>query len=335
VDNWQGDIAPIGVALYSLGVAGWTAVASVEDDEIVAFLDGTTDYDARRPDGPPVLQFVVTQFDWTGAAHFIAGVAVFDFFLPDTPAAFEAQIECSLDPALVCALLSDDGVLRPGDTGDAVDQVQEWLIAIGYLSGPATGTYDAATEAAVRAFQRDYRLSRDGRAGPHTLGLLESVASGTSGILMASRYGVGPVLFGTNSYDAWVALIALLGSPVDTGWYTDACDGNQWYKSTWNGFTAIFTDRSGSAEFDGWEVTDLATVPSGLYFVGGLRPGSTWQYVHGLGATWDPGYGVFNLTAQFGYPNGRFVTAPPSGADPSDGAVVQHFGTGTGGFVSC
>jgi hypothetical protein len=122
---------------------------------------------------------------------------------------------------------------------------------------------------------------------------------------------------------------------VDTGWYTDACDGNQWFKSTWNGFSAIFTDRSGSAEFDGWEVTDLATVPSGLYFVGGLRPGSTWQYVHGLGATWDPGYGVFNLTAQFGYPNGRFVTAPPSGADPSDGAVVQHFGTGTGGFVSC
>ena len=194
VDNWSGDIAPTGVALYQIGVAGWTAVASVEDDEILGFLNTTTDYTARRPDGPPILQTVYSEFDWTGSAHFLAGVSVFDLFIPDAAPAFEGQIECTVDPALVCTLLSDDGVLRPGDTGATVTQLQQWLIEIdwgpgmGYLLA-TTGTYDADTEAAVRDFQRELSPGR-GRPGRTAY----PVPPGTGGrrfVRDTARLGVG------------------------------------------------------------------------------------------------------------------------------------------------
>ena len=55
--------------------------------------------------------------------------------------------------------------------GDDVALVQDRLRALGYT--PArTGTYDAATERAVRAFQKSNRLDVDGQAGRHTLGAL-------------------------------------------------------------------------------------------------------------------------------------------------------------------
>src|SRR3989304_1476701 len=83
------------------------------------------DHPARRPSGPPVLQAVYSQFDWTGSAHFLAGVSVFDLFIPDAAAEFEGQIEGTVDPALAGPLLSDDGVLRPGDTGVSVTQLKQ------------------------------------------------------------------------------------------------------------------------------------------------------------------------------------------------------------------
>ena len=352
VDNWAGDIAPTGIALYTVGVAGWTAIASIEDDEILGFLDTTTDYTARRPSGPPVLQAVYSQFDWTGSAHFLAGVSVFDLFIPDAAAEFEGQIECTVDPALACTLLSDDGVLRLGDTGGAVTQMQQWLVSIdwgpgmGYLL-ETTGTYDADTEAAVRDFQRDFRLAVDGRAGPQTLSLLERVADASSGILIASKWGVavqtsaahptpGAIRFGDASLPAWLNLIEVLGTPVDTGWYTDGCDGAQWYKSTWNGFTAIFTDRDapGSPVFDGWEVTNLATVPSNLYFRGGIRPSWRWSNFGGAGATLDYYGDAFWRMDAHGYSDGRWVIDPGTGT-PVSSAEVRSFGTGTGAFISC
>ena len=274
-----GDIAPTGVALYSLGVDGWTAVASAEADEILAFLDTTTDYGTRRPEGPPVLQIVLTQFDWTETAHFIAGVGVYDLFLPDAGAAFEGQIECRIDPALSCVLLSDDGVLRHGDEGEEVRRAQQWLVEMhrawwmgylpdGTLTDPAaSGVFDDDTEAAVRSFQRDFGLAVDGRAGPQTLAMIQRAVN--EDLFLLSSFGLtttggswdGAVYIGQDSLGAWQQLIEFLGGPLDTGWYVDGCDGRLWYKSTWGGFTAIFTDRSGSREFDGWVITDLNDLP--------------------------------------------------------------------------
>ena len=49
----------------------------------------------------------------------------------------------------VSAAFADDGILRPGDRGEEVRQLQEKLIELEYLEGEATGVYDEATEAAV------------------------------------------------------------------------------------------------------------------------------------------------------------------------------------------
>jgi peptidoglycan hydrolase-like protein with peptidoglycan-binding domain len=64
--------------------------------------------------------------------------------------------------------------LRYGDTGTAVTEMQEKLIALGYLAGDADGKYGLATKAAVIKFQRENTLVRDGIAGYKTLSALYS-----------------------------------------------------------------------------------------------------------------------------------------------------------------
>lgn len=62
--------------------------------------------------------------------------------------------------------------LRKGDKGSVVKQLQQDLIALGYgkymQSYGADGSFGAATENAVKAFQKDNKLSVDGVAGPKT-----------------------------------------------------------------------------------------------------------------------------------------------------------------------
>lgn len=64
-------------------------------------------------------------------------------------------------------------ILRPGDSGDDVRIMQYYLAVVAnyYQAVPPislTGTYDAATEAAVRAFQQVYGLMVDGIVGLRT-----------------------------------------------------------------------------------------------------------------------------------------------------------------------
>ncbi|MBQ4074504.1 MAG: peptidoglycan-binding protein [Clostridia bacterium] len=71
--------------------------------------------------------------------------------------------------------------LRKGDTSSKVRQMQERLISLGYLAGKANATFDAATEAAVIAFQKRNCSYYDGVAGPETLkALYSSSARSTS-----------------------------------------------------------------------------------------------------------------------------------------------------------
>lgn len=61
-------------------------------------------------------------------------------------------------------------VLRKGSSGEAVRQLQENLIKLGYSCGPdgADGEYGANTVAAVKKFQKDNNLDADGEAGSMT-----------------------------------------------------------------------------------------------------------------------------------------------------------------------
>ena len=67
-------------------------------------------------------------------------------------------------------------VLRKGRSGADVRQMQEALIALGYSCGiwGADGDFGDATDAALRAFQRDRGLEADGQFGPRSLAALKA-----------------------------------------------------------------------------------------------------------------------------------------------------------------
>ena len=83
--------------------------------------------------------------------------------------------------------LSKDYYLSAGASGARVRTLQGRLIELGWLGGKVTGTYDEATEAAVRAFQKKTKgLYEDGVAGPGTLQALYSDGAARSGTVAAS-----------------------------------------------------------------------------------------------------------------------------------------------------
>ncbi len=98
-------------------------------------------------------------------------------YTPDTRRALTAALQNELDlyfdadlplsGALDEATLSHIPALRVGTRGPLVALLQDILYAVGYKT-EATGVYDAQTEAAVKAFQRDNGLTVDGVAGPLT-----------------------------------------------------------------------------------------------------------------------------------------------------------------------
>jgi L,D-transpeptidase YcbB len=61
------------------------------------------------------------------------------------------------------------GGLEPGAAGDAVLQLRNRLIAMGYLARTATAVYDDAITRAVQAFQADNGITPDGVAGESTI----------------------------------------------------------------------------------------------------------------------------------------------------------------------
>lgn len=76
----------------------------------------------------------------------------------------------SSDPsgAVASATGTSTDILRQGDRGDEVKQVQLRLIALKLLGGSADGIFGAKTIAAVKKFQSNNKLSSDGLVGPAT-----------------------------------------------------------------------------------------------------------------------------------------------------------------------
>jgi hypothetical protein len=334
----EGSVDDFAVALYRLGPAGWAPVAVFLNTATLGFLETTTDYLAKQPAGPAILHVFPSAFSWDGStARLIAGVEVYDD-LEATNVVYTGEVDCAITPeGGGCILLSDDGVLRPGDESDAVQLFEEDLAAIGYFPYTPDTIYDATTDEQVRIFQRDYRLTIDGKAGPQTIALADDILSGVSDIVMAHPEGVQGVSFASLVEDALPALIELLGPPDYTlGWEMGACGptppygGWEWYKVTWGGFTAWFTEKSGNRAFDGWEVTDLSDVPADLYFVGGIAPGWNLGQVKALGGSYDEFYGWWYL-GSLDYRQGTLVG--PYGNPPANSTKLLGWGVGTAGVL--
>lgn len=67
-------------------------------------------------------------------------------------------------------------ILRPGDTGTDVKDLQKYLVQLGYNIA-VDGKYGQQTTTAVKAFQRLNQLTVDGKAGPKTLGQIYTLLS--------------------------------------------------------------------------------------------------------------------------------------------------------------
>ena len=67
--------------------------------------------------------------------------------------------------------------LKRGDASDAVKELQERLIELGYLTGSADGKFGVSTYRALQAFQRANGLQVDGIAGLKTQNLLSSTSA--------------------------------------------------------------------------------------------------------------------------------------------------------------
>ncbi|MBR4360471.1 MAG: peptidoglycan-binding protein [Clostridia bacterium] len=64
------------------------------------------------------------------------------------------------------------GSLKRGSTGQEVKDLQQKLKSLGFYHGSVDGDFGEATEAAVKAFQKQYGLTVDGKAGTNTLAKL-------------------------------------------------------------------------------------------------------------------------------------------------------------------
>ena len=80
---------------------------------------------------------------------------------------------------------TSSNLLRVGDSGQPVNELQARLQSLGFYQGQLTGIYDPETEAAVIAFQQSQGLIADGIAGPQVNSALydpTTVAAATSSV---------------------------------------------------------------------------------------------------------------------------------------------------------
>lgn len=92
---------------------------------------------------------------------------------PVTPAPIVEQAPVTASPAPTTPQ-PEYTALRPGNEGKRVQELQEKLIELGFLTGKADGQYGPKTKEAVTAYQRRSGLKADGIAGKETLTRLYS-----------------------------------------------------------------------------------------------------------------------------------------------------------------
>ena len=111
--------------------------------------------------------------------------------------------------------------MKRGSRGDDVREVQEKLIALGYLEeGGADGIFGAKTEAAVLAFQQEHSLDATGIVGEGTGNALDQGAAGREADTASDAETAGGEIDYAKVFPSWDPESASLGELVD---FVTAC----------------------------------------------------------------------------------------------------------------
>ena len=168
-------------------------------------------------------------------------------------------------------------MVRFGDSGAQIAELQRRLADLGYYTGTASGTFDRPTEAAVQRFQHDNGLLPDGIVGASTEVALrqpvgQSAASPAAGSAPAPAGNVSLLRLG----DTGAAVAQLQSNLSDRGFYQGAITGN--YDAPTQ--TAVMTlQRSKGLVVDGIAGEQVATA---LGITGGFSQGGdpqTWRQI--------------------------------------------------------
>lgn len=136
------------------------------------------------------LGYYTATVDGTCKADDVAAIRVFQRYnglTVDGVAGYDTQVKLYSPTAVTYSgdiaggTVDTFTTLRKGMTGELVTQLQQRLIALGYLTtGSADGNYGTKTAEAVYAFQKANGLVRDGVAGGKTLNKLYGSAAATA-----------------------------------------------------------------------------------------------------------------------------------------------------------
>ncbi len=152
-------------------------------------------------------------------------------------------------------------VLSRGATGDDVRTLQQILRSRAYGTLSPTGSFDEATEEAVRSFQRDAKLAVDGIVGPQTRPALVALMRA----LKASWYGPG-------FYGKRTACGTRLGrSTVGVANRTLPCGTRVTFYHAGRFVTLAVIDRGPYRRGFSWDLTEAAARQLGLRSIGVLR----------------------------------------------------------------
>lgn len=81
-----------------------------------------------------------------------------------------------LDRSTIISLVAEDVKFEKGDSGKVLQTYQQVLVTKGYLAADkATGTFDDATESAVKAFQKANGLTETGKIDANTMKALDAL----------------------------------------------------------------------------------------------------------------------------------------------------------------
>ena len=155
------------------------APAEITKDNVVTIrLNTQGDSVSRLQQRLTALGYYQATVDGTCKADDVAAIRAFqrlNGLTVDGVAGYLTQVKLYSESAVLynggvaAGAVSTYTTLRMGMTGSEVRQMQERLIALGYLTGKADGIYGTGTANAVIAFQRNNGLKKDGIAGPQTL----------------------------------------------------------------------------------------------------------------------------------------------------------------------